>query len=82
MNNEERKEIENLIQQIFSNAVTSDYARYILEDIDMITGNPMMEDVIQQVINTSVWKEERHYSDDDIRMAIGRELMARLDVQV
>ena len=82
MNEIQRKEIEDLIYQIFSKAVTDDYARYMLEDIDMITSNTMMEDIIQHVISTSAWKEEGCYSDDDIRMAIGRELMARLDVQV
>lgn len=82
MNEEQRKEIKMLIQQIFSKAVTSDYARYMLEDIDIITGNTMMDDIIKNVIETSAWEEEGYYSDDDVRLAIGRELMARLDVQV
>lgn len=80
MTMDERKEIEGLIYKIFSKAVTSDYAQYMLEDEDECTENTMMEDIIQNVLETSAWEEEVYYSDDDIRLAIGRELMARLGV--
>lgn len=76
----ERKEIEGLVYEIFSKAVTSDYARYMLEEEDECTENTMMEDIIRNVLATSAWEEDGYYSDDDVRLAIGRELMARLGV--
>lgn len=80
MNKEERMEIERLITKIFSDATTSDYARYMLESEDECTENTLMEDIIQNVLETSAWEDEGYYSEDDVRLAIGRELMARLGV--
>lgn len=80
MNKEQRRDIERLITKIFSDAVTDEYARCMLESEDECTENTMMEDVIQNVLETSAWEEEGYYNEDDIRLAIGRELMARLGV--
>lgn len=80
MTKAERKEIEQLVYQIFSKSVTSDYARYMLESEDECTENTLMEDIIQNVLETSAWEDEGYYNDDDVRLAIGRELMARLGV--
>lgn len=80
MSKEERKEIERLITSILSNAVTSDYAIYMLEEYDECTENTLMEDIIKNVLSTSSWEDEGYYNEDDIRLAIGRELIARLDV--
>lgn len=80
MTTTERKEIEVLIFQIFEKAVSSDYARYILEEVDECTENTMMEDVIQNVLETSAWEDEGYYNEDDVRLAIGRELIARLGI--
>ena len=80
MRKEDRRDIERLITKIFSDAVSDDYARYMLESEDECTENTMMEDVIQNVLETSAWEEEGYYNEDDVRLAIGRELMARLGV--
>lgn len=80
MNKEERREIERLITKILSDAVTGDYARYILEAEDECTENAMMEDIIQNTLDSSAWHEEGYYNEDDVRFAIGRELIARLGI--
>lgn len=80
MTKRERKEIEQLIYQIFSTAVTDDYARYMLEDYDECTENTLIEDIIRHVLETSAWEEDGYYNKDDVRLAIGRELMDRLGV--
>ena len=80
MSKEERKTIEVLIAKILSDAVSDDYARYILETEDGCTENTMMEDVIENVLAASAWEDEGYYNEDDIRLAIGRELMCRLGV--
>ena len=85
MNKEEKKIIENEIRMIMQNAVSSEYARYILEhtekdeDYEEI-GNTFMEDVIEDVMCSSAWDEEGYYNDDDIRLSIGRVLIDRLDI--
>ena len=80
MSKEERKQIERLITRIFRDAVTDDYARYMLESEDECTENTMMEDIIDDVLEMSAWEDEGYYNEDDIRLAIGRELMNRLGV--
>ena len=80
MSKEERKAIEVLIAKILSDAVSDDYARYMLESEDECTENTLMEDIIQNVLETSAWEDEGYYNDDDVRLAIGRELIARLGV--
>ena len=80
MNKEQRRDIERLITKIFSDAVTDEYARCMLESEDECTENTMMEDIIQNVLETSAWEEEGYYNEDDVRLAIGRELIARLGV--
>ena len=80
MNKKERREIERLITKTLSDAVSDDYARYILEQYDSCTENTMMEDIIEHVLTTSAWEDEGYYNEDDVRLAIGRELMARLGV--
>ena len=80
MSKEERRAIERLITKILSDAVSNDYAGYILEQYDSCTENTMMEDIIEHVLTTSAWEDEGYYNEDDVRLAIGRELMARLGV--
>lgn len=82
MNKEEKKEIEHEVTEIMRNAVSREYAKYILEQEDNITGNTFMEDVIRNVMEASAWEDEGYYNDDDIRLAIGRELMARLAIEI
>lgn len=81
MNKEERKQIEYEITKIMQGATSSEYARYILEQEDYITGKTFIEHVIQDVMETSAWDANGYYNDDDIQFAIGRELMARLGVE-
>lgn len=80
MSQTERRNIEILITKILCNAVSNDYARYILEQYDSCTENTMMEDIIDHVLTTSAWEDEGYYNEDDVRLAIGRELMARLGI--
>lgn len=82
MTKTERKEIEFEVSEIMRSAVSSEYARCILEQKDDVTGNTFMEDVIKNVMETSAWEDEGYYNDDDIRLAIGRELMARLGISI
>lgn len=81
MNKEEKKIIENEIRIIMYNAVSSEYARYILEHENEETENTFMDDVIDDVICASAWDEEGYYNDDDIRLAIGRIFMERLGIE-
>lgn len=80
MDNEEKKIIENRIRTIMYNAVSSDYARYVLEHENEETEKTFMEDVIEDVIETSAWDEEGYYNDYDICLAIGRVLIDRLGI--
>ena len=81
MNKENKKIIENEIRMIMQNAVSSEYARYILEDKgEDGEENSFMEDVIDDVMCASAWDEEGYYNDDDIRLAIGRVFMDRLGI--
>lgn len=82
MNNEQRKEIEMLVYQIMMGAVSSEYARYILEHESEETESTFMEDVINDVMCASAWDEEGYYNDDDIRLAIGRIFMERLGIEI
>ena len=82
MTKTERNEIEFEVSEIMRSAVSSEYARYILEQEDDVTGNTFMEDVVQNVMETSAWEDEGYYNDDDIRLTIGRELMARLGISI
>lgn len=82
MTKTERKEIEVKVTEIMRSATSSEYAIYILEQEDDVTGNTFMEDVIKNVMETSAWEDEGYYNDDDIRLAIGRELIARLGIEV
>ena len=82
MNKEEKKIIENEITMIMYNAVSSEYARYILEHENEETENTFMDDVIDDVMCASAWDEEGYYNDDDIRLAIGRIFMERLGIEV
>ena len=82
MNKEERKQIEYEVTNLLRNAVTDEYARYILEQEDDTTGNTLMEDIIQNVMETSAWEDEGYYNEDDIRLGIGRELMTRLGIEI
>jgi len=80
MNKEEKKIIENEIRMIMQNAVSSEYARYILEHENEETESMFMDDVIDDVMCASAWDEEGYYNDDDIRLSIGRVLMDRLGI--
>lgn len=80
MTKEEKKIIENEIRMIMQNAVSSEYARYILEHENEETENTFMDDVIDDVMCASAWDEEGYYNDDDIRLAIGRVLIDRLGI--
>lgn len=82
MNKEQRKEIEMLVYKTMADAVSSDYARYILEHEDSWTGISVMEEVISDIMETSAWNDEGYYNDDDVRLAIGRVLMARMEIEV
>ena len=82
MTTEERKQIEYEVAEVMRNAVSSEYARYILEYEDEETEKTLMEDIIQNVLDTSAWEDEGYYNEDDIRLAIGRELMIRLRIEV
>lgn len=79
MSKEDRKIIENEITQIMRSAVSSDYARYILEE-ECEDGFTFMDDVIADVITSSAWEDEGDYNDDDIRLAIGRVFMSRMEI--
>lgn len=80
MNKEQRKEVEVLVHKIMRSAVSSDYARYILEHENEETENTFMDDVIDDVMCSSAWDDEGYYNDDDIRLAIGRVLIDRLGI--
>jgi hypothetical protein len=80
MNKEEKKIIENEIRMIIQSAVSSEYARYILEHENEETENTFMDDVIEDVMCASAWDEEGYYNDDDIRLSIGRVLIDRLGI--
>lgn len=82
MTKKERKQIECEVAKVMSNAVSSEYARYILEHKDEEAEKTLMEDVIQNVLETSAWEDEGYYNEDDIRLAIGRELIKRLRIEV
>lgn len=82
MTKTERNEIEFQVTEIMRSATSSEYARYILEQEDDVTGNTFMKDIIENVMETSAWEDEGCYNDDDIRLAIGRELLARLGIEV
>ena len=82
MTKEERKQIEYEITEVMRSAVSSEYARHILEHEDKETENTLMEDIIQNVLDTSAWEDEGYYNEDDIRFAVGRELMTRLGIDV
>lgn len=82
MNKEQKKNIEALIYKIMTNAVSADYARYILEKEDSWTEVTVMQEVIEDVMETSAWEEEGYYNEDDVRFAIGRILMARMEIEV
>lgn len=80
MKKEEKKLMEFEIAQVMRNAVSSDYARYILEDKGEDDDRTFMEAVIDDVMCASAWEDEGFYNDDDIRLAIGRVLMDRLGI--
>ena len=82
MTTDERKQMEYEVTEVMRNAVSSEYARYILEHEDEETENTLMEDIIQNVLDTSAWEDEGYYNEDDIRLAVGRELMARLGIEI
>ena len=79
MSKEDRKIIENEITQIMQSAVSSDYARYILEE-EGEDGFTFMDDVIADVITSSAWEDEGDYNDDDIRLDICRVFMSRMEI--
>ena len=78
---EKEKQIEYEVTEIMRSAISSEYARYILEHKNEY-GNTLMEDIIQNVLETSAWENEVYYNEDDIRLAIGRELMSRLGIEM
>lgn len=78
MSKEEKKVIETEIRMVMQNAVSSDYARYILEHKKK--RRTFMDDVIDDVLCSSAWEDEGYYNDDDIRLAIGRVMMDRLGI--
>lgn len=80
MNKKDKKIIENEIRMIMKNAVSSEYARYILEHENEETASTFMEDVIEDVMCSSAWDDEGYYNDDDIKLAIGRVLINRLGI--
>ena len=80
MNEVQKKEIKMLINKIMIDAVSSDYASYILEHTKK--RKTFVDDVIEDVMCASAWEEEGYYNDDDIRLAIGRVLMERLKIEV
>lgn len=82
MKKEDKKIIENRIRTILRNAVSSEYAGYILEHEHEETKSTFMDDVIDDVMLTSAWDEERYYNDDDIRLAIGRIFIGRLGIEL
>lgn len=69
MNEVERKQIEWLITWVMEKAVSSDYARCILQN------DSFMNDVIADVMECSAWEDEGYYNEDDVRLAIGRVLI-------
>ena len=79
MEKEDKKIIENKIRVILQNAVSSEYARCILEHEK--AKSTFIDDVIDDVMLTSAWGEERCYNDDDIRLSIGRIFMERLGIE-
>lgn len=81
MKKEEKILIEAEIAQIMRSAVSSDYARYILDDKGEDGEAAIMEDIIEDVMCSSAWDDEGYYNDDDIRLAIGRVLMDRLGIE-
>ena len=80
VNKKEKKIIENKIRMIIQSAVSSEYARYILEHENEETENTFMDDVIEDVMCASDWDEEGYYNNDDIRLSIGRVLIDRLGI--
>ena len=80
MSKEDRKIIENEITQMMQNAVSSDYARYILESKGYDDDRHFMDAVIDDVMDSSAWHDEGYYNDDDIRLAIGRVMMERMEI--
>lgn len=82
MNKEKRKELEFEVTEILRSAVSSEYARYILEQYDETSEQTFMDAIILDVMESSAWYDEGSYNDDDIRLAIGRELMARLGIEI
>lgn len=82
MSKEEKKIIENEIRMIMQNAVSSEYARYILEHENEETESTFIDDVIEDVMCASAWDEEGYYNDDDIRLSIGRILMERMSIEI
>lgn len=80
MNKKEKKIIENKIRMIIQSAVSSEYARYILEHENEEAENTFMDDVIEDVMCASAWDEEGYYNNDDIRLSIGRVLIDRLGI--
>ena len=80
MTREEKRDIEREIYLIMRSAVSSDYARCILEQKDGCTNNTFIKDVIDDVLEPSAWEDEGYYNEDDIRLAIGRVLIDRLRI--
>lgn len=82
MSNKEKRAIKTSIRIIMRYAVSSEYARYILEHENEETESTFVDDVIDDVMCTSAWDEEGYYNDDDIRLSIGRILMERLGIEI
>ena len=82
MTTKEIAQIKYEIMEIMRGAISSEYARYILEHEEKKTGSSFMEDVINDVICTSAWEDEGYYNDDDIRLAIGRIFTNRLGIEI
>lgn len=80
MSSEERKQIELEVTSIMRSAVSSEYARYILEDGSDDIGVTLMDEIVQDVMESSAWDDEGYYNEYDIRFAIGRCLMCRLGI--
>ena len=87
MSKDERRFLKQTIEEILAQAVTKDYAKYILENTDDGEENceyeiTLMEHIVDNVLETSAWENEGNWNDDDVRLAIGRELMDRLGIDV
>lgn len=80
MTGEERKLLVGRITLILVMAVSSDYARHILESREDEDGDTFLDLVIDDVLTSSAWEDEGYYNDDDIRLAIGRVLMDKLNL--